>query len=86
MNGGADNSWRLWKGPLLVWAGLIALFAISTASAYVPLGTLNSALNPLIGAVMVVLLVTSSWICVAPARSCTCSLVRDCFGPFSCSR
>jgi cytochrome c oxidase subunit IV len=41
-----------------VWAGLIVLFAVSTVSAYLPLGAFNSALNVVIAGAMVLLLVT----------------------------
>ena len=58
MNGGQADQRCLWKGPALVWLGLIALFALSTASAYAPLGAFNTALNLLIAAAMVLLLVT----------------------------
>jgi caa(3)-type oxidase subunit IV len=52
------NSKRLWKEPAAVWLILIVLFAITTASAYVPLGTLNIALNLAIAAAMIAILVT----------------------------
>ena len=50
-------AWRLWKGPGLIWLLLIALFAISLGSAYLPLGTGNVAINLLIATVMIGLLV-----------------------------
>ncbi|MGO9949276.1 MAG: Caa(3)-type oxidase subunit IV [Steroidobacteraceae bacterium] len=49
---------RLWKGPGLIWLVLIVLFAVSLGSAYLPLGTGNVAINLLIAAVMIALLVT----------------------------
>ena len=52
------NSKRLWKEPAAVWLALIVLFAITTASAYAPLGALNTALNLVIAVVMISLLVT----------------------------
>jgi cytochrome c oxidase subunit IV len=55
---GRNDSSRLWNGPLLVWLALIALFAVTIVSAYLPLGAFNVALNLLIAAVMIVLLVT----------------------------
>lgn len=58
MNGTGPHQWRIWREPAAVWLGLIALFAISTASAFVPLGAANTALNLVIAAIMVVLLVT----------------------------
>jgi cytochrome c oxidase subunit 4 len=58
MNGPQTNSRRLWKGPALVWGGLIVLLAISIASAYLPLGRFNAALNLFIALAMVGLLVT----------------------------
>lgn len=57
MNGSRTDGRRLWKEPVAVWLGLLILLAASTASAYAPLGALNTALNLLIGAAMVVLLV-----------------------------
>jgi cytochrome c oxidase subunit 4 len=48
--------WELAKGPLLVWAIMLVLLAISAGSAYLPLGPFNAALNLLIAAVMVFLL------------------------------
>lgn len=44
------------KGPLAVWGALIVLLAVSVATAYVPLGPANAAINLAIGAVMIVLL------------------------------
>jgi cytochrome c oxidase subunit 4 len=58
MNGTHLDSWRLWKGPAILWLALLALFAISTASAYLPLGAFNTALNLVIAATMILLLVT----------------------------
>jgi cytochrome c oxidase subunit IV len=58
MNGTPTIPGHLWKGPALVWGGLVVLFAVTTASAYVPLGAFNTALNLLIAAVMILLLVT----------------------------
>lgn len=54
----AKFSWRLWKGPAVAWLALIALFALSLGSAYLPLGVGNIAVNLAIAAVMVGLLVT----------------------------
>ena len=48
--------WELTKGPLLVWAIMLVLLAISAGSAYVPLGPFNAALNLAVAAVMVFLL------------------------------
>jgi len=53
----AQFAWRLWKGPAFIWLLLIALFAVSLGSAYLPLGTGNVAINLLIAAVMIALLV-----------------------------
>jgi cytochrome c oxidase subunit IV len=58
VNGGHPDQRRLWGGPAVVWLTLLVLLAVSIATAFIPLGTLNTALNPLIGAVMVILLVT----------------------------
>jgi cytochrome c oxidase subunit IV len=60
-NGGRDQtrrSWWLWQGPALVWLALLVLFGASFASAYLPLGTGNIAVNLLIAAIMIVVLVT----------------------------
>jgi caa(3)-type oxidase subunit IV len=54
----SPNPKRLWKEPLAVWLALIVLFAINTASAYVPLAAFNTALNLVIAAVMIALLAT----------------------------
>lgn len=48
------SSRRLWRGPALAWAVLVALFAVSLASAYVPLGAGNLVLNLSIAAVMAI--------------------------------
>jgi cytochrome c oxidase subunit IV len=50
-------TWRLWKGPGLTWLALVALFAVSLGSAYLPLGAGNLALNLLIAIIMIGLLV-----------------------------
>jgi cytochrome c oxidase subunit IV len=42
-----------WKGPAVAWLVLLALFAVSLASAYVPLGAGNVTVNLLIAAVMI---------------------------------
>jgi caa(3)-type oxidase subunit IV len=47
----------LWKGPLIAWTVLLALFALTLYSAYLPLGTGNVALNLAIAALMLVILV-----------------------------
>lgn len=57
MTNGGHESRRLWVGPGACWLALLALFAISLGSAYLPLGVGNIALNLFIAAVMVVLLV-----------------------------
>jgi cytochrome c oxidase subunit IV len=49
---------EVWAGPATVYLGLLVLFAASFASAYVSLGPFNVALNLLIAAMMIVLLVT----------------------------
>ncbi|WGR98551.1 oxidase [Bradyrhizobium sp. ISRA443] len=46
----------LWRGPVLAWAALLVLAAISLASAYLPLGAGNVALNLIIAAAMAVVL------------------------------
>jgi cytochrome c oxidase subunit IV len=52
------RSWWLWKSPALVWVSLVVLFGASLSSAYLPLGDGNIAVNLLIAAVMILLLVT----------------------------
>ena len=54
-NGGTDGR-IMWRGPVLAWAGLILLFAVSLGSAYIPLGSGNLMLNLFIAALMVVVL------------------------------
>jgi cytochrome c oxidase subunit IV len=49
--------WRLWKAPAIAWLALIILFAITLGSAYVPLGAGNIAVNLVIAALMVGVLV-----------------------------
>ena len=51
-------SWWLWQVPALVWVVLLILFGASLGSAYLPLGVGNLALNLLIAAIMIVVLVT----------------------------
>ncbi|MEA1834359.1 cytochrome C oxidase subunit IV family protein [Methylobacterium durans] len=36
---------RIWVRPLIVWAGLMALLALTVLAAYAPLGALASAAN-----------------------------------------
>ncbi|MFY9695671.1 MAG: hypothetical protein WAK35_18215, partial [Xanthobacteraceae bacterium] len=55
---GSARAWRLWKGPGLTWLALVALFAVSLGSAYLPLGAGNLTVNLLIAAIMIGLLVT----------------------------
>ena len=52
------RSWWLWQAPALVWLVLLILFGASFASAYLPLGTGNIAVNLMIAAIMIVVLVT----------------------------
>jgi cytochrome c oxidase subunit IV len=49
--------WWLWQAPALVWLALLVLFGASVASAYLPLDTGNLAVNLLIAAIMIVVLV-----------------------------
>lgn len=58
MTDGRHSNRQLWFLPTLIWLVLLALFAISLGSAYVPLGAGNIALNLLIAAVMVTVLVS----------------------------
>ena len=58
MNGVRNSSRHLWKQPAAIWLALIVLLALSTASAYVPLGALNTAFALAVAAVMILLLVT----------------------------
>lgn len=57
MNGAHRDLWQLWKGPGAVWIVLLILLAVSTASAYWPLGAFNVTLNLIIAAAMIVVLV-----------------------------
>jgi cytochrome c oxidase subunit IV len=57
MNGRRDEM-RLWKGPAIAWFALIVLFAVTLATAYVPLGLGNIVVNLLIAAIMIGVLVT----------------------------
>ncbi|HZL32022.1 MAG TPA: cytochrome C oxidase subunit IV family protein [Pseudolabrys sp.] len=41
---------ELWKGPLLIWAALCVLLAITTGSAYIPLGPGNGLINMTVSA------------------------------------
>lgn len=52
-----ENVRQIWKGPMATWLILLLLFAASLGSAYLPLGVGNTALNLLIAAVMMALLV-----------------------------
>jgi cytochrome c oxidase subunit 4 len=52
------NTSALWKGPAAAWLGLLALFAVSLGSTYVPLGAGNVTVNLLIAAIMIGVLVT----------------------------
>ena len=52
------DGWWLWQAPALVWLALLALFGLSFASAYLPLGSVNIALNLLLAGTMIVLVVT----------------------------
>ena len=52
------RAWRLWKGPGLTWLALVALFAVSLGSAYLPMGGANLAVNLLFAVIMIGLLAT----------------------------
>ena len=54
----SEPATRLWRGPAIAWLALIGLFAVSLASAYLPLGRGNLALNLLIAVIMIGVLVT----------------------------
>lgn len=56
MTGRRPTIWDLAKGPVAVWVALSVLLAVSVATAYVPLGPANAALNLALAAVMIVLL------------------------------
>ncbi|MBO0716712.1 MAG: Caa(3)-type oxidase subunit IV [Rhizobiales bacterium] len=58
-DGGREQvcSWWLWQVPALVWLVLLVLFGASFASAYLPLGAGNIAVNLLIAAIMIAFLV-----------------------------
>jgi cytochrome c oxidase subunit 4 len=46
----------LWRGPVAVWLLLLVLLAITCASAFVPMGAVNAAVNLGIAVVMLLLL------------------------------
>jgi cytochrome c oxidase subunit 4 len=48
----------LWKGPAVAWLALLALFAVSVGSAYLPLGAGNVTVNLLIAMAMLAVLAT----------------------------
>ena len=48
--------WELAREPMMVWAGLVVLLAVSVLLAYAPIEPFNAAANLLIAAVMVGLL------------------------------
>jgi cytochrome c oxidase subunit IV len=52
----AHNTRRLWQGPVLTWALLVLLLAVSLGSAYIPLGIGNVSLNLLIAVAMAITL------------------------------
>jgi cytochrome c oxidase subunit 4 len=56
MSGSAENSRRLWIGPLAAWLALLVLFAVSLGSAYLPLSTGNIVFNLGIAAAMIAVL------------------------------
>jgi cytochrome c oxidase subunit IV len=56
MTNGAPDTRGLWRGPVLAWIALIALFAINLGTSYVTLGVGNSAINLSIAALMVITL------------------------------
>lgn len=41
----SQDSWRLWRWPLLVWLALLLLLGLSVGSAYIPLGPGNGIIN-----------------------------------------
>jgi cytochrome c oxidase subunit IV len=50
--------WQLARGPVAVWAVLVLLLVVSCASAFLPLGPYNVALNLSVAALMVIVLAT----------------------------
>jgi cytochrome c oxidase subunit IV len=50
--------WQLARGPVAAWAVLVVLLAASCASAFLPLGLYNIALNLSVAALMVIVLAT----------------------------
>ena len=48
---------ELWKGPLLIWVALCVLLAITTGSAYIPLGPGNILINMTVSALKAALIV-----------------------------
>ena len=48
MNGSGTSALRLWIKPSLVWLALMLLLVATVASAYIPLGPFNTAINYII--------------------------------------
>jgi cytochrome c oxidase subunit IV len=48
----------MWRGPTLVWAGLVLLVAATLTAAYASLGALGTAINLAIAGMQVMLIVT----------------------------
>ena len=56
MNGSRETGSVRWLGPVIVWLLLLVLLGVSCASAFVPMGALNTAVNLAVAAVMLLLL------------------------------
>lgn len=48
---------ELWKGPLLIWVALCVLLAITTGSAFIPLGVGNGLISMTVSALKAALIV-----------------------------
>ena len=48
---------ELWKGPILIWVALCVLLAITTGSAFIPLGVGNGIVNMTVSGLKAALIV-----------------------------
>jgi cytochrome c oxidase subunit IV len=56
MTSAKDQAQRLWKGPLLAWLTLVALFAVNLGSSCLPFGAGTLAINLIVAAAMIAVL------------------------------
>jgi caa(3)-type oxidase subunit IV len=62
MNGRRETVLVRWGGPVVVWLRLLVLLAVTCASAFVPMGALNMAVNLAIASFMLLLVNASTLI------------------------